>query len=132
DHLVRGLGHVGQILLGEGHRAVIERNKGPRHLIASCPADPAAASHLNPRTTRPGSDTLPEEVLTRPRPPHAHVADIALTYRGLSARVRAPRRPPVPYETPSVGQSELTPRRSFTQLGVVWMRGLGLGAKSGV
>jgi hypothetical protein len=27
DHLVRGLGHVGQLLLGEGHRAVIERDQ---------------------------------------------------------------------------------------------------------
>jgi len=37
----------------------------------------------------------------------------------------------VPYETPSVGQGELTPSRSFTQLGVAWMRDLDLGPKSG-
>jgi len=38
----------------------------------------------------------------------------------------------VPPETPSVGQGELTPSSSFTQLGVVWMRDLDLGGpKSG-
>ena len=37
DHLVRGLGHVGQLLLGEGHRAVIERDQVSRHLMAPSP-----------------------------------------------------------------------------------------------
>jgi hypothetical protein len=37
----------------------------------------------------------------------------------------------VPPETPSVGQGELTPSRSFTQLGGMWMRDLDLGPKSG-
>ena len=42
-----------------------------------------------------------------------------------------PRHPPVPPETPSVGQGELTPSSSFTQLGGMWMRDLDLGAKVG-
>ena len=29
---MRSLGYVGQLLLGEGHRAVIERDQIPRHL----------------------------------------------------------------------------------------------------
>ena len=36
-----------------------------------------------------------------------------------------------PPETPSVGQGELTPSSSFTQLGGMWMRDLDLGAKVG-
>ena len=37
-----------------------------------------------------------------------------------------PRHPPVPPETPSVGQGQLTPSSSFTQLGGMWMRDLDL------
>jgi hypothetical protein len=41
------------------------------------------------------------------------------------------RHPPVRPEMPSVGEGELTPSSSFTQLGGVWMRDLDLGAKLG-
>ena len=36
NHRVRSLGHVGQLLLGEGHRAVIERDQVSRHLMTPC------------------------------------------------------------------------------------------------
>jgi hypothetical protein len=31
NHRVCGIGHGGQILLGEGHRALVERDQIPRH-----------------------------------------------------------------------------------------------------
>jgi hypothetical protein len=60
--------------------------------------------------------------------------DLPLTWpchsEGIS-RSEGPRQPPVPPETPSVGQGELTPSSSFTQLGGMWMRDVDLGAKVG-
>ena len=34
DHLVRSLGDLGQVLLREGHRSVVERDQVSRHVIA--------------------------------------------------------------------------------------------------
>ena len=42
-----------------------------------------------------------------------------------------PRHPPVSPKTRSVGQGELAPSSSFTQLGGMWMRDLDLGARVG-
>src|SRR5262249_31111158 len=57
---IAALGHVGKLLLGEGHPAVIERDQVPRHPCLPClPA--ASSGRLSPllRTPRSGSDTLP-------------------------------------------------------------------------
>jgi hypothetical protein len=63
-HLVRRLGHVGQLLLGEGHRAVIERDQVSRHLMAPCPG--GLLRRLVPLLrTRSGSDRLPAKFSKR-------------------------------------------------------------------
>ncbi len=51
DHRVRSVGHVGQLLLGEGHRAIIERDQIPRHLIT--PLSAACSDRISLLRTDP-------------------------------------------------------------------------------
>src|SRR4029077_18613252 len=52
-HRVRSVGHGGQFLLGEGHRAIIERDQVPRHLTTPRLSTPASIIHsASNRNTR--------------------------------------------------------------------------------
>ena len=48
DYRLRSLRHVWQLLRGEGHGAVIERDQVPRHLIT-----PFSAASPGPKSTKP-------------------------------------------------------------------------------
>src|SRR6185437_14521109 len=67
NHFERGLAHLGQVLLGKRHRAVIERDQVPRHPLAPCPGGPPAASHLINERLAPDPTACRKKLLTGPR-----------------------------------------------------------------
>ncbi len=67
-HRVRCLGHVGEILLGKRHCAVIERDQIPRHLTTPFPA--ACSGRISPSCGHPrnGDRQATENSSVRPDP----------------------------------------------------------------
>src|SRR3954453_1990784 len=66
-HRARGLDHVGEFLLGEDHRAVVERDQVLRHPMTPLPAPTCSRLSALLPTALPGSDASLAEILSRGR-----------------------------------------------------------------